>query len=592
MKPNSITIGVISSATLIATAAVLYWIASSSGGENYREGITAVQKIQQLASNWIIETERVKSDPLADFDSLAAFIPQMDRLKEDLSNVLRAPDIPDRLAAEVSAYLSALDAKQERIERFKTGYAVIRNSVSYLPLAATEVVQQAQEANDAAAAQNITRLADEINAYLATPAEPEKRRLALALDNLRDASVAYPPPLTNATANFISHAQVLLDKQAPTEDIFQEATSDNISDLTEKLINSLEFELSKKRTVTAYSERGMLAAIAGLLLICVWLALQKTKGGALALQAATTPKVVTPQRAVAVRDQELVQPSSDLVVTTDDDKGSMFGVSTTAGSVMLHKMLAGMVADNLATSAHRISTSMDILNQIQGKIQTALEHSERAFDPDSGNKPEEVIRKLRTELQEINARSHLDAASTVVSSVHSQANNIADLAKRLTSFSKKHGGVEYGLVNVNDCIEEVVQATRVDTVVSVVREFGSLPEIFASKTEICLMLANVVENAALAIREQDRDKGLIKIETARDDGNIMITITDNGSGIPTEKRKKIFNLFYTSRDKGMGIGLASTNFLVRKYEGTISLNSLAGEGTAVRIALPADTSNA
>ena len=63
----------------------------------------------------------------------------MDQLKDLLLTTIRGiPDVPDRLANDVSAYVNAVEAREERIERFKTGYAIIRNSARYLPLAAAK----------------------------------------------------------------------------------------------------------------------------------------------------------------------------------------------------------------------------------------------------------------------------------------------------------------------------------------------------------------------------------------------------------------------------------------------------------------------
>ena len=134
---NSIMVATVLSLILVAAVSVLYWLVRNNGVEGYRSSISGVQQIQQLAADWSIETARVRSDPLADFDSLVAFIPQMNQLKGVLMAQVRSiPDVPDRLANDVSAYVNAVDAKEERIERFKTGYAVIRNSSRYLPVAA------------------------------------------------------------------------------------------------------------------------------------------------------------------------------------------------------------------------------------------------------------------------------------------------------------------------------------------------------------------------------------------------------------------------------------------------------------------------
>ena len=231
MKSRSITIGIFLSAALVMTAAGLYWMASRAQAGNHQLSISLIRRIQQLESQWSIETARVRSDPLADFDALVTFIPRMERLKADLSDaMLSTPNLPERLASDLGAYLSAIEAKEERIERFKTGYAVLRNSIRYLPLAATSVMQQVEErGGETAFVRNISSVTDEIHTYLATPAPPEKERLMRVLQELGDGIMARHPSLANTIANFVAHGQVLLDKQAPTEEIFQEATSDRIT---------------------------------------------------------------------------------------------------------------------------------------------------------------------------------------------------------------------------------------------------------------------------------------------------------------------------------------------------------------------------
>ena len=112
MKPGALILGAAVSVILLAAAGILYIMANDSGEEEYRQSIAAVQQIQRLSSEWSIEVGRVRSDPLADFDSLAAFVPRMTRLKDELARTAsRIPDLPDRLANSVNAYVSAVDAK-------------------------------------------------------------------------------------------------------------------------------------------------------------------------------------------------------------------------------------------------------------------------------------------------------------------------------------------------------------------------------------------------------------------------------------------------------------------------------------------------
>ena len=271
MRSKSITIGIFLSIALVATAAGLYWMAAQTKAGEHHLAISTVRRIQQLESQWSVEVARVRSDPFADFDSLTQFIPRMDRLKETLADAIQnTTSLPDRLANTTNAYLSAITAKEERIERFKTGYAVLRNSVRYLPLAATNVMQQMQtRGGNSAFIKNVATITEEITTYLASPAPPEKERLTRVLAELGNNIATRHPALVNTAMNFVAHGQVLLEKQAPTEEIFQAATSDQISDLGETIIKGLESEIDRTEALAAWYERGIIGT--GVVLWVMWL---------------------------------------------------------------------------------------------------------------------------------------------------------------------------------------------------------------------------------------------------------------------------------------------------------------------------------
>ena len=145
------------------------------------------------------------------------------------------------------------------------------------------------------------------------------------------------------------------------------------------------------------------------------------------------------------------------------------------------------------------------------------------------------------------------------------------------------------MVDVNSCIDEVIAATRADRAATVSKRLADVPEIFASRTEIRLLLAQIVENSLHAVEGLEGRQGTIKIDTARRNEEIQITIIDNGAGISADRRKQIFRPFYTSRDGAMGLGLTLAGHLVKKYEGGIKVNSLPGQGTVTRIVLPTGT---
>ena len=304
MKLGAALLG--ASVTVLALAAVgtLYALGGGGGAEpRYRATLALLREIQQLSSKWSIETARVKSDPLADFDSLAAFIPRMTRLKQNLAaSVRQLPDLPDRLASDLRAHLSAIDAKEERIERFKTDYAVVRNSTSYFPLAGTNLVQQAEAAADDGLARTVAAISSDMSTYLLTPTDTGRSRLAASLQALRVASVEYPLPIANALVDFISHGEVLLDRKEPAEELFLEVTSNDLSDATNRLIGRLELELSRREVTATYYQRAILAVVG--VLVSFWILLllqQRSRGGPPRIDEAFEPSAEpapTPEAAV------------------------------------------------------------------------------------------------------------------------------------------------------------------------------------------------------------------------------------------------------------------------------------------------------
>ena len=578
MRSGAVILGISVSAVLLAGASVLYVLASNNSGQRYQQSIDLVRQIQLLSSDWSMEITRVKANPLADFDALAAFIPRMARFKEGLSETAqRIPDLPDRLASDIQAYLNAIEAKEERIERFKTGYAVVRNSRRYLPLAAANVLQQAQDAEDDALVRSISNLIRDVNLYLERPTETAQSRLASEIGKLREASVAYPPPLANAMANLFSHAEVLVAKQGPTEELFQRATSSDISDFTDQLASSLEFELGKNALLTSYYDRGMIAVVAILILFWIGLALQqRIRTGPAVAQAAPQPAAAVPTEmlrasesepaAVAAEPEAL--PAAPAWLPTARAASPAHG---DAKSALLHGFVVKSVAGILAASADEIAERMDYLRGTQQKIQGALRDSDVVAELSDGADLDEEVESI----------------SAVASGVRQRMNSIADLARRLETFSNGlTDDLDRSMIDINDCVEKAVEVAGAGNDATIMKNLGDVPEIFASRTELQMVLAELIENSLLAVQGLDGRKGIVKIDTARRNDEILITVIDNGNGITPERRVNMFKPFYTSRDGAIGMGLALAGHLVRKYEGVIKINSLPGQGTVARITLP------
>ena len=522
---KSIWVGVGCSAVIVVASAVLYATAQENDPEPYQRSIGQVREIQQLAAEWSVETARVRSDPLADYDALVAFIPQMDALKSGLLDTIRGiAGIPDRLANDVSAYASAIDAKEERIERFKTANSVVRNSTRYLPLAAANIVQDAEA--DTNLAREVGTTANEINDYLAAPTDAAKGRLTAVVERLGQRAERLPNRLANALTNFTSHARVLLDRQGPTDEIFEQATSNDISNMSVRLITDLGTELNRVEQRGAQLMNGLLGAAAALLVVWIVVALVRKPDAS---------KVVH--------------------VSAGARRGAVAAAAAQAASTGGHE----------AAASGKMLMSQRILSEAIGQRIAAASNGLAA------------------------SADALPVENGAAADVRRQAQEIAELAERLSSVSNKHD-LSYDLLDINDCIPEVIEATGAEAVATVTTESADVPEVFASKTEICLMLEKILENSVQAIQEKgfgdDNGKGEIRITTDGDDDRATVTVFDNGSGMAADVRARMFEPFYTSKDDRDGVGLTTTRHLVEKYGGTVSVSSHLGGGTVTRIELP------
>ena len=113
----------------------------------------------------------------------------------------------------------------------------------------------------------------------------------------------------------------------------------------------------------------------------------------------------------------------------------------------------------------------------------------------------------------------------------------------------------------------------------------------ARTNEIQQVFVNLVKNAAEAVIERHPGGGgVVRIATGTNDGWTWAVVSDNGPGIPEDKRRLIFDPFYTTKPpgKGTGLGLNIVYRIVTKYRGTIVVNSTLGQGTTFELRFPVE----
>ena len=118
------------------------------------------------------------------------------------------------------------------------------------------------------------------------------------------------------------------------------------------------------------------------------------------------------------------------------------------------------------------------------------------------------------------------------------------------------------------------------------REFGKIPHVTCSPSQINQVILNLLVNAAQATRDGE---GVISVRTAlRDANHVAVEVADNGHGIPAEVLPKIFDPFFTTKGvgKGTGLGLSICYKIVEGHGGRLEVQTKPGVGTRFTMVLP------
>jgi signal transduction histidine kinase len=85
------------------------------------------------------------------------------------------------------------------------------------------------------------------------------------------------------------------------------------------------------------------------------------------------------------------------------------------------------------------------------------------------------------------------------------------------------------------------------------------------------------------------DGGTITLGAGLENGRVTLTFSDQGSGISPDDISKIFQPYFTTKDVGIGLGLAITERIIKEHDGTIEVASTVGSGTTITVSLPQTT---
>jgi PAS domain S-box-containing protein len=185
------------------------------------------------------------------------------------------------------------------------------------------------------------------------------------------------------------------------------------------------------------------------------------------------------------------------------------------------------------------------------------------------------------------------ARETALRSIR-DGNRASDILARLRSLFKRKEFVAE-IIDLNEATHEVIALSsgelRRSRVVLKMDLADDLPPVNGDRVQLQQVIINLLRNAIDAMREIEDRPRLLLIQTERDGAeNVRLTVQDTGVGFAPETADQLFESFYSTKNDGMGIGLAISRSIIEAHHGQISATLNHGPGATFAFSIPCDSS--
>ncbi len=234
--------------------------------------------------------------------------------------------------------------------------------------------------------------------------------------------------------------------------------------------------------------------------------------------------------------------------------------------------------DELAHSAELLARSeretawREMARQVAHEIKNPLtpmrlsvQHLLRAWQEDDPEMENKLKRISHTLIEQIDNLSEIASAFSDFAKMPQSKPEVLDLADVIQNTIGLYSGMRHIRFDFTNHVE-------------------STALFFADQKNLSRALNNLIKNAIQAIDK--RKNGTIQIGLSESADKYKITISDNGKGMTTEQSSKIFTPYFTTKSSGMGIGLSIVYNIITAAGGSISFDTLEGEGTTFTLLLP------
>ncbi len=263
-------------------------------------------------------------------------------------------------------------------------------------------------------------------------------------------------------------------------------------------------------------------------------------------------------------------------------------VNTISAQSLEHRIKSGNVNDEWN---YLTETLNDLLNRLQESFEI-----QRRFISAASHELSTPLTSISSQLEVSLQKNRMpEEYRLVMQSVYQDVRHLSKLTQTLLEFatvSGDAGGLELNLIRIDEVLMRLPgEITKMDKSYSVKLAFDQLPDdeamllVFGNAELLFTAIQNIVSNAC-----KYSNNRLAKVKLSVSQSVIIISVEDEGKGIPENEYQNIFQPFYRTEDSrsimGFGVGLPLVNRIIKLHKGHIKVNSVVGKGTTFNIQLP------
>jgi signal transduction histidine kinase len=581
-------------AAVLASALVfLYGKSLAHPPESYFESLALLHQIRQLDTQWELEVLKAKTGVSQHYDPLVDPLKELNQQWAKLETLETARERNDTAtwARHRDAYLQAVAEKTRLIEHFKSHNAVLRNSLAFLPTAEDDiqvalgnlVAGHQHEAMDISVEVYDTVLTT--LEYVQSTSADKAAEVEANLGRLEADRTGLSSDKQAAVDILIAHVRTVLREQPVVSGLLVKIAEVPVAACLDSIIGILSEEQLQASQRVQRTQHYLLAIAVVLASLLLYLLSRLIHSYAVihrvnkALQAANEGL----EQRVDERTRDLKQAQGELI-----NAARHAGMAEIATNV-LHNV--GNVLNSVNVSADVISRKVRG-SKTQGLAKAVDLMHEHANDLGRFMTQDEKGKLLPSYLSQlVEALAHERHGIT---EELEQLTKSVEHIKDIVATQQSYAGT-FNLILPLRVDEVIDDALRMHTSaltrhhVTVVKDYGELPELLLDKHRLLLILVNLISNAKNAMSGgSDDERQLTLSANVLDSGTLRISVKDQGEGISQENLTRIFSHGFTTRKDGHGFGLHSCVVAAMEMDGSLSAHSDGlGRGAVFTLELPA-----